>query len=88
VQLFEKIKKYREDGQEIFYIHEASVDANLTFSWQNNNVGGILTTVSVSSRLIVVYIDLKNRFLEGAELIFKAGTASGYYHGQMICINF
>jgi hypothetical protein len=36
----------------------------------------------------VVHISSKNRFLESAELIFKAGTASGDYHGQMNSINF
>jgi hypothetical protein len=45
----QKIKKYRKDGRETFCIDETSVDANLTFKkcWQSNNVGGILTTVSV-----------------------------------------
>jgi hypothetical protein len=60
VQLFAK-KKYREDGQEIFYVDETFIDANLTFKkcWQNNDVSGILTTVSASNRLIVVHIGLK-----------------------------
>jgi hypothetical protein len=44
--------------------------------------------VSASDRLIVVHIGSKNGFLEGAELIFKAGTASGDYHGQMNSQNF
>jgi hypothetical protein len=75
----QKIKEYREDERDIFYIDETLVDANFTFKkcWQNNNVGGILTTVSASNRLIVVYIGSKNRFLEGAGLIFKARTAGG-----------
>jgi hypothetical protein len=42
----------------------------------------------VSNRQIVVHICSKNRFLEGAELIFKEGSASGDYHGQINSVNF
>jgi hypothetical protein len=73
-----------------FCIDETLVDANLTLKkcWQNNDIGGISTTVGASNRLIVIHIGLKNGFIEGAELIFKAGTASGDYHGQMNSVNF
>jgi hypothetical protein len=40
-----------------------------------------------TQRLIVVHIGLKNGFLEGAQLIFKAGTASEGYR-QMNSVNF
>jgi hypothetical protein len=36
----------------------------------------------------VVHIGSKNGFLEGVELIFKAGNASGDYHGQKNSVNF
>jgi hypothetical protein len=86
----QNIKKYREMDENFFCIDEMSVDANFIFKkcWQNNDVGGILTTVGASNRLIVVYISSKNGFLVGAELILKAGTASGDYHGQMNSVNF
>jgi hypothetical protein len=43
----QKVKKYTEDGREIFYTDDMSVDANLTFikCWQNNDGGGILQTI-------------------------------------------
>jgi hypothetical protein len=36
----------------------------------------------------VVHIGSSNAFLEGAGLVFKAGTASGDYHGQTNANNF
>jgi hypothetical protein len=42
-----------------------------------------MTTTGTSHRLTVVHIDSSNGFLEGAGLVFRAGTASGDYHGQM-----
>jgi hypothetical protein len=43
---------------------------------------------STSRRLIVLHIGSSNGFLEGAGLVFKAGNASGEYHGQMNADNF
>jgi hypothetical protein len=45
-------------------------------------------TTSTSHRLIAVHTSSLNDFLEGAGLVFKAGTASGDYHGQMNADNF
>jgi hypothetical protein len=42
----------------------------------------------VPRRLLVVHSSLKDGFLEGVGLIFKAGTASGDYHTQMNSANF
>jgi hypothetical protein len=47
-----------------------------------------MTTTSTSHRLTVVHTGSSNGFLEGAGLMFKAGTASGDYHGQMNADNF
>jgi hypothetical protein len=72
----------------MFYTDETPVNTNLTFKtyWQNN-VGDISTTASVSKRLTVVHISLKNRFLEDAGLIFKVWTAGRDSHKQMNYVN-
>jgi transposase len=61
------------------------VDANLTFRkcWQNKEVVGITTNVNASKRLIVVHLGGSGGFVEGCELVYKAGKATGDYHGQM-----
>jgi hypothetical protein len=57
---------------------------NFTFKkcWQNNDVGGILTTVSVVKQallsLIVVHIGSKNEFLEGSGLIFRVRNSVNF----------
>jgi hypothetical protein len=47
-----------------------------------------MTTRSTCHRLIIVHTGSSNGFLEGAGLVFRAGTASGDYHGQMNSDNF
>ncbi|KAJ4437060.1 hypothetical protein ANN_17195 [Periplaneta americana] len=84
------IRKLREEGKPILYLDETWVDTNLTFRkcWQHKDVTGVLTTVNASNRLIVVHLGGINGFVEGCELIYKAGTATGDYHGQMNSNNF
>jgi hypothetical protein len=47
-----------------------------------------MTTTSTSHRLFVVHIGSSNDFLEGAGLVFRAGTANGDYHGKINADNF
>jgi transposase len=85
----QSLKKFRE-GREIFYLDETWVDSSLTFKkcWQGDEVDGVMTTRITSHRLIVMHIGSSNGFLEGAGLVFRAGTVSGDYHGQMNADNF
>ncbi|KAJ4446436.1 hypothetical protein ANN_13132 [Periplaneta americana] len=43
---------------------------------------------SAGNRLIVLHAGSKNGSLRNAELVYKAGSASGDYHGQMNQVNF
>lgn len=84
------ISRHRASGKSIFYLDETWVDSNLTFKkcWQAEGVHGILSNHSSSNRLIVVHIGSDDGFVPGAGLIFKSGTTSGDYHGQMNGTNF
>jgi hypothetical protein len=86
----QKIRKFRETGKPILYLDETWVDVNLTFSkcWQNKEVVGITTNVNVSKRLFFVHLGESGGFVEGCELVYKAGKATGDYHRQMNCDNF
>jgi hypothetical protein len=81
----QQIRKFRERSKPILYLDETLVDANLTFRkcWLNKEVVGITTVVNASDRLIVVHLGGSGGFVEGCELVYKAGKAAGYYHGQM-----
>lgn len=84
------LKSLRDEGRTIYYLDETWVDSNLTFRkcWQAQGVRGILSNSSSSSRLIVVSIGSIEGFVPGATLVFKSGTTSGDYHGQMNGKNF
>lgn len=86
----QKMKKIREDGKNVLYLDETWADTNLTFRkcWQSENVMGIMNTTSASNRFIVAHIGGRGGFINGCELIFRAGTATGDYHGQMNSDNF
>jgi hypothetical protein len=75
--------KLREMGKPILYLDETWVDANLTFRkcWQNKEVVGITTNVNASNRLIVVHLGGSGGFVEGCELLYRVGKATGDYHG-------
>jgi hypothetical protein len=76
----------RRDGKEIFYLDGSWVDSNLTFNrcWQKKgDVQGIMATGNASNSLIIVHIGSEKGFLAGWLLIYKAGAATGDYHGQM-----
>jgi hypothetical protein len=67
------------------YLDKTWVDANLTFRkcWQNKEVVRITTNVNASNRLTVVHLDRSGGFVEGYELVYKAGKAMGDYYRQM-----
>jgi transposase len=62
----------------------------LTFKkcWQSEEVKGVCADGNAGKRLIMVHAGSRAGFLQGAELIYKAGSVSGDYHGQMNSINF
>jgi hypothetical protein len=81
----------RHDGKGIFYLDESGVNSNLTFNrcWQKKgDVQGIMATGNASNRLIIVRIGSEKGFLAGGLLIYKAGAATGDYHGQINAENF
>jgi hypothetical protein len=86
-----QMKQARTEGREIFYLDESWVDTNLTFQkcWQKNgDVEGVMPTGSAANRLIILNMGSKNGFLPGCFLMYKAGTTTGDYHGQMNSGNF
>jgi hypothetical protein len=84
------IKTVRSEGRQIFYLDESWVDSNLTFKkcWQSEEVKAVGADVNAGKRLIMVHIGSRAGFLQGAGLIYKAGSASGDYHCQMNSTNF
>lgn len=84
------VTRLRSEGREVFYLDESWVDSNLTFEkcWQKKNDVKGLVKGNASKRLIIVHIGSKNGFLEGGLLLYKAGTTTGDYHGEMNSINF
>jgi hypothetical protein len=85
-----KIKALCSEGRQIFYIDESWVDSNLTFKkcWQSEEVKGVCTDGNARKRLIMVHAGSCAGFLQGVELMYKAGSASGDYHSQMNSIHF
>jgi hypothetical protein len=81
------IKTLRSEGRQIFYPDECWVDNNLTFKKcrQSEEVKGVCAD---GNRLIMVHAGSRAGFLQGEGLIYKAGSASGDYHGQMNSTNF
>jgi hypothetical protein len=84
------IRRFRERGHHIIYIDETWIDNNLTVQkcWQSEHQSGVLTNSSSTNRLIVVHAGSERGFVETSLLIFKAGKATGDYHGQMNARNF
>ena len=84
------VQHYRTQNRNIIYIDETWVDNSMCFSkcWQSEDTLGVLENNSSSCHLIIVHAGGKNGFVNGAELIFKAKTKTGDYHGQMNAVNF
>jgi hypothetical protein len=77
-------------GTPVFYIDESWVDSNLTFRkfLQKEEVMGVQTNVNSGNRLIMLHVGGINGFLPNAALIYKAGSVTGDYNGQMYVENF
>ena len=85
-----QIKSFREFGRNIFFLDETWVDSNITVDkcWQSNEVSGVLQNYSAGNRLVILHAGSKNGFIPGAKLLYKLGSTSGDYHGQMNYENF
>jgi len=85
-----QIKSFRESGRNIFFLDETWVDSNITVNkcWQSNEVFGVLQNYSAGNRLVILHAGSKNGFIPGAKLLYKLGSTSGDYHGQMNYENF
>ena len=85
IQYLRNMKKYRSEGRPIIYLDETWVDSNLTFSkcWQSEEIEGVLQTGNASRRIIVLCAGGSMGFLPHTNLIYKANTTQGDYHGQM-----
>lgn len=83
------IKKFRKENRLIIYLDESWIDSNLCFGkcWQAGKIRA-LTKKSAGNRLIIVHAGSQDGFIKGASLVFKSGTTSGDYHGQMNFDNF
>ena len=84
-----QMKKFRESQRDIIYLDETWIDCNLAFSkcWQDEKIGAYVKE-RAGHRLIVVHAGSKTGFIQNAALVFKAGSATGDYHGQMNYDNF
>lgn len=85
INFLRNIKKYRTEDRPIIYIDETWVDSNLTFNkcWQSGEVDGVLQTGNASRRIIVLCAGGYMGFLPNTNLIYKANSTQGDYHGQM-----
>jgi hypothetical protein len=79
-----KIKVYRNKDGEMFCLDESWVDSNLMYKkcWQSEEVRGVCADGNAGYRLIMVLAGSSAGFLKDAELVYKAGTATGYYNGR------
>jgi hypothetical protein len=85
-----QMKRFREQGKEMFYVDESWIDSNITYSkcWQGQTEFGIQKNYNTGNRLILLHAGSENDFLHNAMLVYKAGEATGNYHGQMNGTNF
>ncbi|KAF8782117.1 hypothetical protein HNY73_012444 [Argiope bruennichi] len=85
-----KMRQYRKSKCQIVFIDETWVDSNLTFRkcWQSDTISGAEINVNSKNRLIIVHAGSSTGFIPGAQLIYKASTKTGDYHGQMNYENF
>ncbi|XP_063237876.1 uncharacterized protein LOC134539624 [Bacillus rossius redtenbacheri] len=86
-----EMKKIRKDGKEKFFLDETWVDTNLTFKkcWQKkDDINCVMSIGNAAHRLIVLNTGLRNGFLPGACVVYKASATVGDYHRQMNSVNF
>jgi hypothetical protein len=79
------MKRFREEGKEIFYVDESWIDSNITYSkrWQRETEFGIQKNYNARNRLILLHAGSEIGFLHNVMLVHKARAATGNYHGQM-----
>jgi hypothetical protein len=77
-----QMKRFREEGKGIFYVDESWIDSNITFSGKETEFG-IQKNYNAGNRLILLHARSENGFVHNAMLVYKAGAATGDYHGQM-----
>ena len=86
------LKKYQNEEKSIIYIDETWVDNDMTVKkcWQSDvhKVFGVTSGIRSTGRLIVVHRGSVQGFVKKAELVFRSGTSTGDYHGQMNATNF
>jgi hypothetical protein len=70
-----QMKRFREEGKDIFYADESWIGSNITFSkcWQGETEFGIEKNCNARNRPIILHAGSENGFL----------AAIGDYHGQM-----
>ncbi|XP_039297551.1 uncharacterized protein LOC120354445 [Nilaparvata lugens] len=85
-----KIRNFRDKNRNIFYMDETWVDSNMIFQkcWQDHEITGCLKDSASSKRYILLHVGSDNGFLPGSLILFRAGSATGDYHGQMNGDNF
>jgi hypothetical protein len=85
-----KMKQYQDEGCPILCDGEFWVDSKLMFRkcWQSDDIMGIQANVNSVNRLITLHVGGINGFVPNAQLVYKAGSATGYYHDQIKSANF
>lgn len=89
----DELKKLRNQGKNIYYLDETWLDSNITVKmcWQTEVFGvqdNYPIIISSGNRLILLHSGSKEGFLDGAMLLYKAGSSGGDYHRQMNHVNF
>nr|CAH7749883.1 unnamed protein product [Callosobruchus chinensis] len=85
-----EIRKHRQEKRTIIYMDETWVDNDLTFKkcWQSDTASGLINNIGSTGRLIIVHAGSEMGFVDNTCLIFKSGSTTGDYHGQMNQQNF
>ena len=88
IDFLRRMKKFRDQGRTIVYTDETYVHSSHTtpHTWQSSDVA-LRVPFSKGERLIIVHAGSETGFIDGAELVFKAHTATGDYHDEMNSAN-
>ena len=89
INYLRSMKKYRDEERTIVYTDQTFVHSGHTTprTWQSDDVA-LRVPFSKGERVVVVHAGSEEGFIQGAELVFKAHSASGDYHDEMNSINF
>ena len=90
LRFYSKRKELEGQGYNFVYVDETWIDSAYTAKrcWQGENMPGALPPCNRGQRLIVVHAGSKNGFIRGAQLVYKAASATGDYHHEMNGQNF